>query len=138
MDYTTTVAELVRRFYERLWNDWDDGGIVETLTEDFAFRGTLGDATVGHDGWRSYRDTIRRGSPDFTNEIVDLLIDGERAAARMRYRGTHRGPLLGLAGTGRAFTYDGAAFFQGRSGLLASAWVLGDVDGLRRQLVGPE
>jgi SnoaL-like polyketide cyclase len=61
---------------------------------------------------------IRRGSPDFTNEIVDLLIDDERAAARMRYTGTHRGPLLGLAATGRAFTCDGAAFFQGRSGLL--------------------
>jgi len=31
-------------------------------------------------------------------------------------------------------TYPGAAFFAARDGRLAEAWVLGDVDSLRRQL----
>lgn len=138
VDSTTTIAELVRRFYQRLWNAWDDEVVEATLAEAFTFRGTLGNETVGRDGWRGYRDAIRRAAPDFTNEVVDLVVDGERAAARMRYTGTHRGPLLGLNGTGRAFVYDGAAFFQAHGGLLASAWVLGDLDSLRRQLTEPE
>lgn len=125
---------LVHRFYERLWNAWDDGAVDQILAADFAFRGTLGTETVGRDGWRIYRDSIRRGAPDFTNEIVDLIIDGDRAAARLRYTGTHQGSLLGMAGTGTAFNYDGAAFFRARSGLLAEAWVLGDLDSLRRRL----
>ena len=32
------------------------------------------------------------------------------------------------------FEYAGAAFFTARNGRLASAWVLGDLDGLRREL----
>jgi steroid delta-isomerase-like uncharacterized protein len=134
VDDSEITRALVQRFYEQLWNAWDDDAVDHTLAEDFSFRGTLGTETIGRDEWRSYRDTIRRGAPDFTNEIVDLVLDGDRAAARMRYTGTHRGPLLGLAGTGIAFTYDGAAFFRARDGLLAHAWVLGDLDGLRRRL----
>jgi steroid delta-isomerase-like uncharacterized protein len=138
MDTADLTRELVERFYERLWNGWDDAAVERTLTDDFTFRGTLGTETVGRDGWRGYRDVIRRGAPDFRNEIVDLVVDGDRAAARMRYTGTHQGPLLGLAATGRAFGYDGAAFFRARSGLLAHAWVLGDLDGLRRSLTRPD
>lgn len=133
----STIEELIRRFYERLWNAWDDTAVEQTLAEDFTFRGTLGTQTLGRHGWRDYRDTIRRGAPDFTNEIVDVVTDDEHGAARMRYRGTHRGPLLGLPGTGRVFTYDGAAFFYARSGLLTHTWVLGDLESLRRQLAEP-
>jgi predicted ester cyclase len=42
--------------------------------------------------------------------------------------------LLGIPGTGRSFRYDIAAFFTAHDGLLSEAWVLGDLDGLRRQL----
>jgi predicted ester cyclase len=55
-------------------------------------------------------------------------------AARLRYTGTHTGRLLGIPATGRRFEYAGAAFFVAARGRLTSAWVLGDLDGLRRQL----
>jgi predicted ester cyclase len=48
--------------------------------------------------------------------------------------GHHRGTLAGIPPTGRWFEYVGAAFFASRDGRLASAIVLGDLDGLRRQL----
>ena len=58
----------------------------------------------------------------------------DQAAARLRYTGTHTGPLLGIPATGRHFEYDGAAFFVAARGRLISAWVLGDLTGLGRQL----
>jgi steroid delta-isomerase-like uncharacterized protein len=128
------AQDLVRSFYEDLWNRWDDSVVDDVLSPDFAFRGSLGTTTVGRDGWRSYRDTIRAGSPDFHNEIVTLVCEGDTAAAQLLYSGTHTGPLLGVPPTGRRFEYAGAAFFTVDDGLLASAWVLGDLDGLRRQL----
>lgn len=128
------VRDLIQRFYQRLWNAWDDDAVEDTLAEDFTFRGSLGDETVGRDGWRGYRDHVCVGAPDFSNTLVDLVVEGDRAAARLRYVGTHRGPLLGLAGTGRAFAYDGAAFFRASGGRLVQAWVLGDLADLRRQL----
>ena len=128
------VAALVRRFYDVLWNAWDDDAVATTLHPELRFRGSLGQETVGLHEWRAYRDGVRRASPDFFNDLVDLVADGDRAAARLVWSGTHAGTLLGAAGTGRRFAYSGAAFFTARDGLLAEAWVVGDLDELRRQL----
>jgi steroid delta-isomerase-like uncharacterized protein len=128
------IRSLVRRFYEVLWNRWDDQAVPSVLAEGFVFRGSMGTSTVGRDGWRSYRDTVRQGSPDFHNELVSIICEEDRAAARLVCSGHHAGPLLGIPGTGRSFRYDIAAFFTARDGLLSEAWVLGDLDGLRRQL----
>jgi predicted ester cyclase len=124
------LSALVSSFYRDLWNRWDDAAVPDVLAEDFSFRGTLGDRTQ----WREYRDKVRRAAPDFTNTVLDLVVQGERAAARLRFTGTHDGELLGIAATHRSFGYEGAAFFTAAGGLLAAAWVLGDIDGLRRQL----
>jgi predicted ester cyclase len=128
------IVILVRRFYEQLWNNWDDAGVDHTLASSFTFRGSLGQQTTGRNGWRAYRDQIRHGSSDFHNQIITLVADGDQAAARLLYSGTHTGPLLDFPPTGRAFSYSGAAFFTATEGLLTSAWVLGDLHDLRRQL----
>ena len=128
------IAGLIETFYEDLWNSWDDSAVDDTLGTTFEFRGSLGQQTTGRDEWRSYRDFIRAGSADFHNEVVALVGEGQRVAARLRYTGTHTGSLLGLPATGRRFEYAGAAFFVADGKRLVSAWVLGDLDRLRRQL----
>jgi steroid delta-isomerase-like uncharacterized protein len=128
------IEQLVRRFYAEVWNRWDEAALDEVLDEDFTFRGSLGDEVRGRAGFRGYRDKIREAFPDFHNEIVDLVTDGERAAARLRYSGHHQGEVLDAPATGALVTYSGAAFFTAVGGRLREVWVLGDVDGLRRQL----
>lgn len=134
MCVVASVSDLMERFYRELWNRWNDAAVEDTLSPGFIFRGSLGQETAGRQGWRQYRDLVRAGSADFHNEIVELVCDGQRAAARLMYTGTHTGVLLGLPPTGRHFAYAGAAFFTADSEWLTSAWVLGDLDGLRRQL----
>jgi predicted ester cyclase len=133
-DHPGSIRSLVLRFYDRLWNAWDDTAVDGTLAPQFTFRGSLGDRTNGRDEWRTYRDKVRAGSSDFHNDIIDLVVSGERAAARLEYSGTHDGPLLGVAPTGRRFNYAGAAFFTAAHGQLIGAWVLGDLAGLTAQL----
>lgn len=128
------TRELVQRFYVDAWNRWDDTVVESLLAPDFAFRGSLGDTVHGPDGWRAYRDKVRAASPDFHNEVVSLVVDGESAAARLNYSGHHNGVLLGIQGTGVLFEYAGAAFFTVRDGRLHTAWVLGDLVSLRAQL----
>jgi predicted ester cyclase len=84
----------------------------------------------GRDGWRAYRDAVRRAVPDFHNEVVELVNAPGQAAARLRCTG-HHGELLGR---GAAIDYAAAAFFRCAGGRLASAWVLGDLDALREQI----
>ena len=129
-----SIGVLIERFYGELWNRWNDSAVEDTLSPGFTFRGSLGQETSEWQGWRRYRDLVREGSADFHNEIVELVCDGGRAAARLRFTGTHTGPLLGLPATQRRFEYAGAAFFTADERWLTSAWVLGDLDALRRQL----
>lgn len=124
------MRDLIVRFYEQLWNTWDDSSVDDVLSADFRFRGSLGTETTGVAQWRAYRDAIRLGSADFHNEIIEFVAEGERAAARLLYSGTHTGPLLGIEATGRRFSYAGAAFFRANEERLAEAWVLGDIAGL--------
>jgi steroid delta-isomerase-like uncharacterized protein len=131
---TDPVEPLVRRFYDQAWNRWDDTIVDALLAPDFVFRGSVGEETVGRDGWRAYRDMIRAAVPDFHNEIVDLVVAPGRAAARLQLTGHHRGLLLGHPGRGQPIAYAGAAFFHTAGGLLTAAWVLGDLDSLRRQV----
>lgn len=128
------MNELIRRFYDDMWNRWDDSAVDEVLHEDFSFRGSLGTETVGRGGWREYRDAVRAGAHDFRNEVVTVVIEGRTAAARLLYTGTHSGLLAGCAPTGRRFSYAGAAFLTSDGETLTSAWVLGDLDTLRAQL----
>jgi steroid delta-isomerase-like uncharacterized protein len=128
------IEDLIGRFYTELWNQWDDAVVEQVLADEFVFRGSMGTETRGPDGWRGYRETICPGSPDFHNEVIELVAAEQRAAARLRYTGHHAGTLAGIPATGRWFEYVGAAFFTSAEGRLTSAWILGDLDGLRRQL----
>jgi predicted ester cyclase len=126
--------DLVRSFYDDLWNRCDDSRVAAVLSPTFEFRGSLGAVSIGRDGWLDYRTVVRSGSSDFHNEIVSLVCEDDRAAARLLYTGTHTGHLLGYPPTRRRFEYAGAAFFTVADGRLASAWVLGDLVALREQL----
>lgn len=128
------MAGLVSRFYDDVWNRWDDAALDAIVAEDFDFRGSLGDVTQGREGFRDYRDRLRAAAPDFRNEVVDLLVTPGRAAVRLRCTGHHRGTLLGMPPTGRAFVFTAAAFFTAADDRLLTSWVVADLDDLRRQL----
>jgi hypothetical protein len=78
------ITTLVGRFYDRLWNAWDEASVGETLATGFTFRGSLGQSSTGRDGWRRYRDIVRRGSSDFHNDVIELVAAGDRAGGRRR------------------------------------------------------
>ena len=52
------ITDLVRRFYEQIWNRGDKVMIPEILREGFTFRGSLGQTKRGHDGFTQYVDFV--------------------------------------------------------------------------------
>lgn len=127
-------AALVDRFYHQMWDRFDKDVFGDILTEDFRFRGSLGQHATGYEEFGAYMDFVQRAFPDFTNHVENLLSDGDRAFARLTYRATHRGELFGIAPTGRTVEYAGAALFRFEGDRIAEVWVLGDVHGLLQQL----
>lgn len=67
-----------------------------------------------HDGAeavQAYFDESRTAFPDQRNELIALHHADDGVIAEFWLKGTHRGPLLGIAPTGKEFTCRCAAFF---------------------------
>src|SRR5436305_1870364 len=119
-------ASVVRRFYEELWNGWRLGLVDELLAEDIRFRGSLGTICEGRAAFREYVEAVRRAFPDWHNQIDDLFSAADRVAARLTWRGTHAGELLGIAATGQRVSYVGVGLFRVAHDQVAEGWVVGD------------
>ena len=78
--------------------------------------------------------SIHAALADYECIIDDIIESGSRAAARMRFRGMHRGLFFGVPATGREVMWSGAAFFTIDAGRIFRLWVLGDIDAVKRQL----
>ena len=132
--HADSSKDLVRRYYEALWNRWDFALADELIAESVVFRGSLGISVQGREGFKEYMRGVRRAFPDFHNRIEELIAENERVAARLTYTGTHQGEVLGIAPTGRQVSYAGMALFRVVDNRIAEGWVLGDVHELVRQL----
>jgi steroid delta-isomerase-like uncharacterized protein len=125
---------LVERFYGDIWNRRDCAVAGEILTADFRFRGSLGSETVGVPAFLAYVDSVHGALGGYHCVIEELIASNDRASARMTFAGQHRAPLFGVPATGRNVSWAGAAFFAIAQGRITSLWVLGDIEGLKRQL----
>ena len=127
-------ADLVRRFYDELWNRWDLAVADEILAPDFRFRGSLGARLVGIEGFRGYVEEVRAAFPDWHTHLEELIEARETIVVRLTFAGTHRGELLGIAATGARVSYAGVAIFRIAGDRIAEAWVVGDTQELWRAL----
>ena len=129
-----TPRQAVEAFYDRVWNRRDKAAIPELIHADFTFRGSLGPIMTGHAAFSAYVEEVTEALADYRCTILDVVSEGERAFARMRFEGIHQAPFLGFAPTGRRVEWAGAALFTLKSDKIADLWVLGDLQGLREQL----
>lgn len=63
--------------------------------------------------------------PDLRLDVVEMVVEGDRAAVRGSLSGTHRGRLAGFPASGRAFDdVDACAWYRAKDGRIAELWVL--------------
>jgi predicted ester cyclase len=106
---------LVRRLIEEVVNARDPTALDELAGGEFA------------DVARGWIGPFRDAFPDFRMEIVELVAEGDKVAARFRCSGTHRGKWRGVEPTGRRFEdVDEIYIFEVRDGRLTSAFGLED------------
>ena len=81
-------------------------------------------------------DEFRAAFPDWHQEIIELVAEGNTVVARFRCTGTQHGPWQGLQPTGRAMNIDEVYFFRVTNGRLARVWGLEDTWTRHQQLQG--
>jgi steroid delta-isomerase-like uncharacterized protein len=125
---------LIELFYNEVWNRADEVAAHEILHPEFCFRGSLREEKRGPDRFITYLRMIHTALSEYTCTIEEIIEEGQRAAARMRFAGIHRGQFFGVPPSGREISWSGAAFFAIDGDKIISLWVLGDIDSVKQQL----
>ena len=126
--------EVVRAFYQEMWNKADASLAARLMHADATFRGSLGPQLVGPDAVAGYVRSVTTALGGYTCDIEHIIEEDDQIAVRLLFHGFHRGVFMGFAPTGQRVSWAGSAHFTFRDTLIADVWVLGDLHGLIRQL----
>ena len=88
----------------------------------------------GPDGVKRLIAGLRTAFPDIKTTIEDIFADGEKVVVRFSVRGTHSGPFMGIAPTGREAIWCGVNIYRVSGGRIRETWQLADGLGILRQL----
>jgi predicted ester cyclase len=126
--------------------------LVRTLIEESLNKGNLGladahftpdyevhipgrtDLPRGPGAFKRVIGMWRSAFPDFHMTIETLIAEGDQVANRFTTRGTHTGPLMGLAPTGRPIVVYGMEFHRLADGKVAESWICDDIPSILQQL----
>jgi predicted ester cyclase len=125
---------LVRRHLEEAVSSRRPDVWADVMAHDFVLHHP--DVAAGRDGYHAAVAVLWEGFPDLSEEILDLVAEGDRVAVRYVERGTHTGVFLGVAPSGRSYEKHGFALYRVEAGRLAEAWMQEDDLGFQRQVFG--
>lgn len=124
--------EIVQRFLDEAYNLGNLTISDELLHEDCIFY--TPDPIPGIAGWKAFAGAFLTAFPDLQIDIDDLMVQGEKVAARWTARGTHQGPLRGIPASGNEVSWVGIAIYELSGGKIKVVWGLNDALGIMQQI----
>jgi steroid delta-isomerase-like uncharacterized protein len=94
-------AAAMTRLYD-LINAGDIDGFGELLAEDFVEHEEMPGLEPSREGVKQLFHMYRAAFPDLRMDVQDVLVSGDKAVARVRATGTHKGEFMGMPATGRS------------------------------------
>jgi steroid delta-isomerase-like uncharacterized protein len=88
----------------------------------------------GSEAWRQFTTPFTEAFPDIRLTVEDIFSEGETVAARVAFRGTHRGEFQGIPPTGKKVAFSSMEFNRVVGGKVEEHWVEIDLLGLVQQL----
>ena len=117
--------EIVRRWFEEVWNKGRADAIDEMFDENGIAHGLSDDPANPIKGPRNYRpfyEVFRQAFPNITIVIEDMVAEGDKVAARCAVRGRHEGEFMGRAATQAPIKFSGITIVRIDNGKIAEAW----------------
>jgi steroid delta-isomerase-like uncharacterized protein len=104
---TERTRDVTRRFFEAC-NRHDLDEIMSFFHEDIVHRSRLSDYPKEGIAF-AYKVTLT-AFPDLKWNVQEIIADGDKVAALIRFEGTHQGDYLGKPGTGKLCRFFAADF----------------------------
>jgi steroid delta-isomerase-like uncharacterized protein len=96
MDHAATA----RRLYD-LINAGDVDAFGDLLSDDFVEHEELPGLAPTRDGVKTFFRMQIAGFPDLRMDVQDVVAEGDKVVARVRYTGTQNGEFQGMPATGK-------------------------------------
>lgn len=130
--------EVIRRFYDEVWNKCDLDVADELFEHDYLIPDLPAWRKPGVDGLKEFIADNHRMFPDVHHVIENIVAEGDAVAVFIKGSGTHKGDLNGPVGfvpaTGKAVTWRGVLFFKLKDGKVVESKGVIDNMGLMQQL----
>ena len=117
--------ELLRRWFEEVWNKGRADAIEELFDENGIAHGLADDPSQplkGPSDFRPFHTTFREAFPNMIIVVEDMVAEGDKVAARCSVRGKHEGEFLGRAATQSPVEFTGIAIVRIDNGKIVEAW----------------
>jgi predicted ester cyclase len=126
-------VNVVKRFFEEAFNS-GDGRLLDELHDSSHVSHLPNGDHYGAEGVRIDIAGYLEAFPDLRLKIDELFDAGETVAYRFTAQGTHNGPFLGVAPTGRPIRITGLGVDRLKDGKFVERWVQYDSAGLLQQI----
>ena len=125
--------QVVKEFHE-VWSNGQLGLIDTIISPDFVCHFINGLEWKGIEGVKNSISNHKKSFPDWTEEIVDIIAEGDKVVTRYKSTGTHQGIFNGLDSTGNKVTIYETSIFRIADGKIIEQWGFPDELSLRNQL----
>jgi predicted ester cyclase len=134
-DQTDESKALLRRITEEIWTNGRLELIDELISDDFTDHIKFpGIDTTGRERYRASVVAVHTAFPDYREEILWSIAEGDCAVSYTLLTGTHRGPLYGMDPTGRKVEYNAMGALRFANGMAVERWGFGDSAAMMQQL----
>jgi steroid delta-isomerase-like uncharacterized protein len=134
---TKMSRDQIASMFERRQKAFDDLDVA-AVAGDYAENCVVESPMAGVQQGRAAAQTVIRAwfdaFVDLKMRAQSLLIDGQRVAQVMAIEGTHIGPFLGMAPTGRHFQFTGVFIYELENGEIIHEHRIYDFTGLLVQI----
>jgi predicted ester cyclase len=123
-----TARELVRlaQVLYTFWNTGEVAYLVEAVSASFVDNTLPSGRPQGLDGISAASANFRAAVPDLTCSLDDLLVAGNKLAARLRFQGHFTGIFNGVDGVGQPIDFIAMDIQHAQSGRIVEDWHLED------------
>ncbi len=125
---------VVRRNTEEVQSRGDFDLFEDLFADDFVDHTPQPNTTPDKDGVRKLYHVLRGAFPDFRADIHWQATDGSLVTTYKTYHGTHEGPFLGVAPTGRLIHFETVDVMRVREGKITEHWGVANLFSLMQQL----
>jgi steroid delta-isomerase-like uncharacterized protein len=119
-----TNGELIRRWFEEVWNQGREATIFELCAEHGVGNGQTIDGSPIHgpEHFKQFWSALRAAFSSIHVEIHHTIEQGDLAIAHWTITMTHTGDFMGLPATERKITATGMSLQRFENGQIVEAW----------------